>query len=77
MTPSKYLLLACFVPLMAGAQSKVDFVRDVEPILAQKCHSCHDPKSSRQACASIDARTPCGEATTVPSSSLESPQKAS
>ena len=26
-----------------AAESKVDFAKQVEPILAQKCHSCHGP----------------------------------
>src|SRR5215831_6745461 len=42
-----YLLLAVWVPLAAQtklpppADIKVDFQKDVQPILAQKCHSCH------------------------------------
>lgn len=30
--------------LPAPAKVKVDFIKDVEPILAQKCHSCHGPE---------------------------------
>jgi len=33
--------LAAQTALPPAAKQKVDFIRDVEPILAQKCHSCH------------------------------------
>lgn len=33
--------LAAQTALPPPAKMKVDFIRDVEPILAQKCHSCH------------------------------------
>ncbi|MBS1828869.1 MAG: ankyrin repeat domain-containing protein [Acidobacteria bacterium] len=33
--------LAAQTVMPPAAKKKVDFIRDVEPILAQKCHSCH------------------------------------
>lgn len=33
--------LAAQTALPPAAKQKIDFIRDVEPILAQKCHSCH------------------------------------
>ncbi|MDA1236690.1 MAG: PSD1 and planctomycete cytochrome C domain-containing protein [Acidobacteria bacterium] len=37
------MLLASLAPLPATAQSKVDFSRDIQPILSQKCTVCHGP----------------------------------
>ena len=36
--------------LPPSANSKIDFEKDVQPILAQKCHSCHGKKPSNPAC---------------------------
>src|SRR5207253_11234061 len=33
--------LFLFLAILAYAQPKVDYEKDVQPILAQKCHSCH------------------------------------
>lgn len=37
--------IVCFVPQVFGQTSaKVDFARDVQPILRQNCYGCHGPK---------------------------------
>jgi ankyrin repeat protein len=45
MRTSLFLILAGIAmadtKLPPAAKTKVDFIKDVEPILAQKCHSCH------------------------------------
>lgn len=38
------LPLAAQTALPPPATVKVDFIRDVEPLLTQKCHSCHGPE---------------------------------
>jgi len=42
---SRYLaiLAACFVSPVLPAQTKVDFVRDVQPLLKESCIGCHGP----------------------------------
>jgi ankyrin repeat protein/mono/diheme cytochrome c family protein len=55
----RVLAMAC--PLAAQtvmpppARTKVDFIRDVEPILAQNCHSCHG-NAAQQAGLRLDRR---------------------
>lgn len=39
----------------SAGTAKVDFTKDVEPILAQKCHSCHGPEA-QQAGLRLDRR---------------------
>jgi ankyrin repeat protein len=38
-----YWIALGVAPLGVCAESKIDFAKQVEPILAQKCHSCHGP----------------------------------
>src|SRR5476651_2448324 len=35
--------LALLAPLIAVAEQKVDFNRDVQPILSENCYACHGP----------------------------------
>lgn len=39
--------LAAQTAMPPPANIKVDFIRDVEPILAQKCHSCHGDEAQQ------------------------------
>src|ERR1043165_5431407 len=49
------LLLAC--PVSAGAADKLQYNRDVRPILAENCFACHGPDSaSRKADLRLDKR---------------------
>ena len=50
------------------ASKKVDYTRDIQPLLSQKCYSCHGQMCSRLACGLTCGRTPCAAAITVPSS---------
>src|SRR3954470_7300538 len=38
--------LACLslLPALAHSQAKVDFARDIEPLLARRCLMCHGPQ---------------------------------
>src|SRR5580692_6022006 len=48
-------LLICALPLQA--QSKIEYNRDVRPILAENCFACHGPDSaSRKASLRLDQR---------------------
>lgn len=50
------LVLACPIPHL-DAQEKIDFIRDVQPILANHCWSCHGPdENSRQGELRLDQR---------------------
>ena len=52
--PRFFLLLAiCLLPVFSQT---IDFVRDVEPILAKSCHSCHGEKA-QQAGLRLDTKT--------------------
>ena len=49
------VVLACQLPL--AAQPKVEFNRDVRPILAENCFACHGPDSAaRKAGLRLDQR---------------------
>lgn len=41
MTPRTTLASLAFLAVPLAAENKIDFLRDVKPILAQKCFSCH------------------------------------
>ncbi|MBM3755632.1 MAG: hypothetical protein FJW38_16800 [Acidobacteria bacterium] len=47
--------LSVLAALPLAAQSKVDFLKDVKPILEQKCHSCHGAEA-QQAGLRLDLR---------------------
>ena len=40
-------LLLFTVPRMARAEERIDYVRDVKPILAENCYRCHGVKRQR------------------------------
>ena len=42
-------------PIRAQAPTKVDFTRDVQPVLQQNCIGCHGPSQQLKACAWIAA----------------------
>lgn len=52
--PFRFLALVCFAPVFAFAQAggtdaarpKIDFAREVQPILAKRCFFCHGPDKS-------------------------------
>lgn len=43
---SRLALIVCFSTSVVSADAKVDFVRDVVPILKQHCFDCHGPDAS-------------------------------
>ena len=50
------LILLAFIPLLR-AESKIDFNRDVRPILADNCFACHGPDDkARKADLKLDTR---------------------
>src|SRR5215470_6135456 len=57
---SRFLLIAGFciaAPLTVHAQSKIEYNRDMRPILAENCFACHGPDSaSRKAGLRLDQR---------------------
>ena len=66
--------LVCAGPALAGEPAKVDFNRDVRPILFDKCVACHGPdETARKAGLRLDTRGGAleGEAF-VPGKPLES-----
>jgi hypothetical protein len=68
-TKAAFLLaipLAAQTTLPPPATMKVDFIRDVEPILTQKCHSATERKSSRPAFDWTVGKPPCVAVTTAP-----------
>src|SRR5438094_1075270 len=53
---SAAVLATCFTP-RARAQDKIEYNRDIRPILAENCFSCHGPDSaSRKAKLRLDVR---------------------
>ena len=56
--PRPGFLLLFFVPMLAvGAESKVDFAREVQPILSENCYHCHGPDSeARKAKLRLDTK---------------------
>ncbi len=47
MRPCAYLCWIIFGALTLGADAKVDFKTDVQPILAKHCHECHGDKKQK------------------------------
>ena len=58
--------LAAQTKLPSAAQAKVDFEKDVQPILAQKCHSCHGDEVQQSDFDWISARMRSAAAITDP-----------
>jgi hypothetical protein len=54
--PRPYFSLLLTLGCLHVAAAEIDFNRDVQPILAQSCHSCHGPKSQMGALR-LDAKT--------------------
>jgi hypothetical protein len=51
------LILACLSPALAQTARKIEFNRDIRPILADNCFTCHGPaKSTRKAGLRLDTR---------------------
>jgi ankyrin repeat protein/mono/diheme cytochrome c family protein len=57
MHPSLSLLFLALPLAAQPAAPKIDFIRDVKPLLAEKCHSCHGP-DAQQAGLRLDTRQP-------------------
>lgn len=55
MTRHRIIASLSVLALPLAAQNKVDFLRDVKPILVQKCHSCHGAEA-QQAGLRLDLR---------------------
>ena len=71
--------LTCFgAELPAPAEGTIDFGRDVQPILAERCYECHDAKKQKSGYR-LDQREKAigggetGKAAVVPGKSAESP----
>ena len=51
----RIIAVGCFLPLTAGA--KIDFNREVRPILSEKCFTCHGfDEKERKANLRLDVR---------------------
>ena len=57
--------LAAQTKLPPPADIKVDFEKDVQPILAQKCHSATEKMSASPVCDSTGVRLPSAGVITV------------
>jgi hypothetical protein len=55
--PGILLLLVCLVPSPSQGDDKVDFVRDIRPILSDTCFACHGPdEHARKADLRLDRK---------------------
>ena len=57
MKPLPVLLLSASISILMTVEGKIDYNRDVRPILAGKCYACHGPdKEGRKAKLRLDLR---------------------